>query len=53
MHGLSNKQIAEKLGLTAGTVRIHVSNILAKLGVESRTAAAYLARNEGLIDPTR
>ena len=47
--GLSNKQIARALGLSPGTVRIHVSNILAKLHVENRTAAATVARNAGLV----
>ncbi|MFW2333739.1 response regulator [Ilumatobacter sp.] len=47
--GLSNKHIATELGLRPGTVRIHVSNILAKLHVENRTAAAVLARDHGLV----
>ena len=47
--GLSNKQIAATLGLSPGTVRIHVSNILAKLHVENRTAAATVARDAGLL----
>jgi len=47
--GLANKQIAAKLGLSAGTVRIHVSNILAKLDVENRTSAANVARDAGLV----
>lgn len=46
--GLSNKQIATELGLQPGTVRIHVSNILAKLGADNRTAAAHIARSNGL-----
>jgi DNA-binding NarL/FixJ family response regulator len=50
-NGLSNKHIATELGLSAGTVRIHVSNILAKLQVENRTAAAMLARDRGLAAP--
>lgn len=47
--GLSNKQIAAELGLRPGTVRIHVSNILLKLQVENRTAAAMAARDLGLV----
>jgi len=41
--GLSNHAIAEKLFLSEGTVRNHVSVILEKLGVEDRTQAAILA----------
>ena len=47
--GLSNKEIAGTLGLKPGTVRIYVSNILAKLDVDNRTAAARVGRNAGLI----
>jgi DNA-binding NarL/FixJ family response regulator len=41
--GLPNRQIAEDLGITERTARTHVSNILAKLGLASRTQAALLA----------
>jgi LuxR family maltose regulon positive regulatory protein len=37
--GLSNRQIAQKLVLTEGTIKFHVHNILEKLQVESRTQA--------------
>jgi DNA-binding NarL/FixJ family response regulator len=47
--GRSNKQIAVELGISPGTVRIHVSNILAKLGVSNRTAAALLAVDRRLV----
>jgi DNA-binding NarL/FixJ family response regulator len=46
--GKTNKQIAVDLSLSHGTVRIHVSHILAKLGVENRTAAALYALRHGL-----
>lgn len=48
--GLTNKQIAADLSISPGTVRVHVSNILAKLGVENRTAAVHVALRHGLVD---
>ena len=47
--GLSNKAIAQSLCLSAGTVKVHVSNILEKLGVSNRTEASVLALQMGLI----
>ncbi|MGP3960032.1 ATP-binding protein [Nonomuraea sp. 3N208] len=47
--GLSNRQIAERLFISARTSGVHVSNILAKLGANSRVEAAALARRAGLI----
>jgi DNA-binding NarL/FixJ family response regulator len=51
--GRTNKQIAADLFLSPGTVRVHVSNILAKLGVENRTAAASHALSHGLLGDSR
>lgn len=47
--GASNKEIAEKLFITEGTVKNHVSNILTKLQAENRTQAADIARKQGLV----
>jgi DNA-binding NarL/FixJ family response regulator len=46
--GLSNKQIALELTLSEHTVHRHVANILAKLSLSSRTAAAAYAAKHGL-----
>jgi DNA-binding NarL/FixJ family response regulator len=48
--GLSNTDIADRLFLSEGTVRNHVSAILAKLGVSDRTQAAVIAIQHGLSD---
>ena len=42
-HGLLNKQIAHQLSVSEATVKAHVSAVLQKLGVESRTQAVILA----------
>lgn len=47
--GLSNKGIARKAGITEGTVKFHVNNILSKLQCASRTEAVSLALKRGLI----
>lgn len=47
-HGLGNDQIGKRLFISEATVRTHVSNILAKLGVTNRTQAALYALREGL-----
>jgi NarL family two-component system response regulator LiaR len=49
--GYSNKEIARSLGIAEKTVKSHVSNILAKLGLLSRTQAALYAIRIGLIPP--
>ena len=43
VEGLSNTQIAGKLSVSSSTIKSHVSNILSKLGVASRTEAVALA----------
>jgi DNA-binding NarL/FixJ family response regulator len=47
--GKSNKEIASALDLAEGTVKNHMTNILAKLGVLDRTQAALKAREMGII----
>lgn len=49
--GMSNKDVAEKLTITEGTVKVHVSRILGKLGAKSRTEATLRAIDMGLISP--
>ena len=47
--GASNREIANALFITEGTVKNHVTNILGKLGVRDRTQAALKAKEMGLI----
>jgi len=47
--GRSNREIALALSLSAGTVKIHVEHILAKLGVADRTLAAVRGVERGLV----
>ena len=50
IEGLNNVQIAGKLTVSPSTIKSHVSNILSKLGVASRTEAVTLAlRNQILL----
>ena len=48
--GQSNKQIASTLGVTEGTVKIHMNRIMSKMNVKSRTEAAVLAIRAGLVE---
>jgi len=47
--GLSNKQIAVRLGVSERTVKFHVSSLFAKLGAGNRTEAVTLAARAGLV----
>ncbi|GIE28267.1 DNA-binding response regulator [Actinoplanes italicus] len=49
--GLSNGQIARRLHVVEGTVKAHVSSILARLGVDNRAAAAVVAHEAGIAVP--
>lgn len=51
--GLTNKQIAGRLFISEVTVKVHVSRILAKLGVGSRTEAAIRFLEDGFTTPTQ
>lgn len=47
--GKSNKEIASDLGVAEGTVKIHINNMLSKLGVSDRTQATTFALQHGII----
>jgi DNA-binding NarL/FixJ family response regulator len=51
--GCSNQDIARRLAITERTARTHVSNLLGKLHLGSRTQAALLAQQEGVHPPDR
>lgn len=48
-NGSSNREIANELFLSEGTVKNHVTNILGKMGVRDRTQAALMGKEMGLI----
>ena len=47
--GMRNKEVGATLGITEGTVQIHVKNIFGKLNVNDRTAAVQIAVRRGLV----
>jgi two-component system NarL family response regulator len=47
--GLTNAQIAERIGRTEETVKVHVKNVLQKLDVRDRTEAVAVAARRGFI----
>jgi DNA-binding NarL/FixJ family response regulator len=47
--GMANKEIAGKLGTASGTVKMHIQNILAKLGASDRTHAVTIAIERGIL----
>lgn len=47
-YGLNNREIADQLVITEGTVKNHVSNIITKLGLRDRTQAAIYAVRQGI-----
>jgi non-specific serine/threonine protein kinase len=51
--GLRNGEIADKLGISLNTVEVHMSNIMGKLGMDSRAQLAVWAAEQGLLDSAR
>jgi DNA-binding NarL/FixJ family response regulator len=46
---LDNRAIAAALGISESTVKVHVSNVIAKLGVADRTQAIISAHRRGIV----
>jgi DNA-binding NarL/FixJ family response regulator len=51
-NGKSNQEIADELVISERTARTHVSNVLRKLELTSRTQAALVAVRQGLVPPS-
>jgi DNA-binding NarL/FixJ family response regulator len=49
--GRSNREIAQELYVSEGTVKIHVGRVFAKLGVRDRVQAVVLAYETGVVRP--
>ena len=47
--GIPNKQIARRLGISEKTVKVHLTNVFRRIGVEDRTQAALWAERHGLL----
>jgi DNA-binding CsgD family transcriptional regulator len=47
--GLSNQQIANQLGISVNTVKVHLRNVFSKIGVASRTEATMFAVRSGIV----
>jgi DNA-binding NarL/FixJ family response regulator len=47
--GLANREIAERLGTASGTIKMHIQNVLGKLGAADRTHAVTLAIQRGIL----
>ena len=46
-HGLSNRDMAHQLGITVGTVKLHMHQILKKLGVKSKSEVVLMVLRDG------
>ena len=51
VEGHTNRQIAEQLGFSVGTIKLAIHQLTAKLGVRDRVGAAVLAARAGLVGP--